>query len=581
MFKALLCIPPNYCFTYDFPPLGTPMLSGYLKERGIEVIQVDYNIGYLDYWKRKVLRNGVLESLSTSESAGIVRELLNRVFQQKYKGNHYSSFFSSEFIGTDYHDYTNSAFSFVERLLSSEQLFKYIEDVKENTFLKYFLEEDVISEIEQQGVDLVGISITAPAQVIGAFTLGNLIKKNLDNVHVTIGGQWVSLYREELKKRPHWDRFFDSIIVFEGETPLHHLIVNICKGGSLASVPNLIYKEDSKWVQSRISSKEDMNQLACPDFDGLPLRTYTSSEWTGGVSLTYQTARECYWNKCIYCVDLPFPKQGYRERDTDLIIDDFKKLIKKYKMSYLEISNATMSPQQLRRLSERIIQEGWNFSWWCFVRLEERFTKDLFELAKRAGCQDIGFGFESGSQRVLDFVNKGINLDTAKRAIVDCHKTGIRVNLQVMIGLPSETINEALDTIKFLIEYRDYISTLAFNIYYVTPACEVYLRPSQYGINYRIYPDIPFKFFHEYSHVTGELPVKKAGEFISLYYELLHKKKDKKKDKDQPTLSNFVFKHNLFLTVGDDSTSLEYHFNKETKEGFILNTVEAKEDVRF
>ena len=583
MLKVLLCIPPSYCYTYDFPPLGTPMLSGFLKENGFEVLQQDYNLRYLDYWKKKIFNGQVPEGISTNESSVLVTELLNRLFLKKSeRGYYYSHLLSPEPFGLNYNDRTNSSFSFIEKLLSSDYLFQYIKDEKENTFLRFFLEEDVLSGIEQQKVNLVGISITAPSQVIGAFSLGYLIKKNLEDVQVSLGGQWVSLYREELKKRPEWQKFFDSFIIFEGETPLLSLATSLSRNNSLSRVPNLIYKSDSQWKESQVNSKEDLNGLACPDFEGLPLKKYTASEGKKGISLTYQTARECYWNKCVYCVDLPLPKQGYRERDMDLVISDIKKLIRSYGLTYLEISNAVFSPRQMRGLSKRILQEGMQFDWWCFCRLENGFTKEIFELAKKAGCQDIGFGLESGNQRVLDFINKGTHLEVAKRVIMDSRSSGIDVNLQVMLGLPSETLQEALDTIKFLIEHRDYISSVAFNIYYLTPACQVFLHPRLYEIDRKTYPATPFKFFHEFSHLSGELCRERAGEFMDLYYKLLDKKQNTHQDIN-PSV-NFGQKedtshYTLSLSVGGDSACLEYDFNHLTKEGLISEKNEVLRNV--
>jgi radical SAM superfamily enzyme YgiQ (UPF0313 family) len=584
MFKALLCIPPNYCYTYDFPPLATPMLSGYLKDKGIEVIQADYNMGYLDYLKRRVFNSGAFGGISNFEASFATTKLLNKIFEEKLKKNYYySSLLSPDPLGIFYDDNTNSSFHFVERLLSSEYLIRYIEDRKENTFLQFFIDEAIVSQVEKQGINLIGISITAPSQAIGAFTLGSLIKQALKDVRIAIGGQWVSLFREELKKRPDWQRFFDYIIIFEGETPFYSLADSIYNNKDLSSVPNLIYKADSQWVQSEPVSKEDLNKLSCPDFEGLPLKEYLEAERSGKITLTYQTARECYWNKCIYCVDLPLPKYGYRERDMDLIVDDIKKLITKHKMSFLEISNPTVSAEQLKRLSERIIREKLDFSWWCFVRLDKGFTNSVLELAKNAGCKSLAFGLESGSQRVLDFIRKGIDIDDAKRIIMGCYNAGINVHLQMMLGLPTETIDEALETIKFLVDYRGYIADVSFNIYYVTPSCKVYLYPQQYGIDFKRYPDLPFKFFHEFSHISGEVSKDKAYGLIQLYRQLLLKKKAEANNAGPAVTKNAdsrLVKSNLPFTVGEDTVSILYGFDKDKKEGIILDSTDREEDVQ-
>ena len=565
MLKTLLCIPPNYCYSYEFPPLGTPMLTGYLKEKGIDVIQKDYNMDYLNYFIKKIFNKNGLIKVPTSTASQIFRCLMDKIFKIKLEKNYYySSLLPRDHIKLDHINETNASFQFAERLLSSEHLFRYIEDERENTFLQFFWEEKILASLEEQKIKIVGISITAPNQVVGAFTLGYLIKKNLPHVHVTIGGQWVTLYREALKKKLEWNRFFDTMIIFEGETPLYGLITALSENDDLSKVPNLIYKFDSRWEQSKINSKENLDLLACPDFDGLPINDYTASQEDTGLCLTYQTARECYWNKCIYCVDLPLPKQGYRERDADLIIEDIKKMEKKYDLSFLKISNATISPLQMKRFSEKIIETGLDFKWWVMARADEGFNKEIFDLAKRAGCVAIDFGLESACQRVLNFIQKGIIVDTAKRIIKDCHNAGIKVCLQMLIGLPSEKLEEAMDTIQFLIEDRNYISEVVFDNYYLTPACEVYQNPQQCDIDYRASPHLPFKFYYEYSHISGELTKEKGRDLIRLYRQLEAKIRGEEVNNNSPSLIDLILMqfpaHDLSLTVGDDKVSLSHQF---------------------
>ncbi len=78
--------------------------------------------------------------------------------------------------------------------------------------------------------------------------------------------------------------------------------------------------------------------------------------------------------------------------------------------------------------------------WWCDARLEERvFNAESLPRLFAAGCRKLMFGFESGSQRVLDLVEKGTNLDEARRVIRAAHAAGISVTLYTMVGLPTET----------------------------------------------------------------------------------------------------------------------------------------------
>ncbi|MBI5893817.1 MAG: B12-binding domain-containing radical SAM protein [Deltaproteobacteria bacterium] len=459
MLKTLLVIPPKYGI--DYPPLGTPALLGYLKSKGVEAEQVDWNMEYCLAFDSgdsgDINKNSPYKHLLPDKPAS----------EMPYNDNTYSSFF------------------FTERILSSPLLFQFINDSKENPFHRFILEKKLIDEIIQRKIRILGLSIISPSQVIFSFTLGYLLKQTGLKIHIVIGGQWVSLYKKEILKRNDLTAFFDSAIFFEGETPLFRLICELSNGGDLSNIPNLIYKPvpegfnqgtASGFSLSESHSVEKLNDLPCPDFDGLPLNKYSTTS-DGKVSLTFETSRECYWNKCVYCVDLPHPKQGYRVKNPSLVVRDIKNLLQKYPLKELIISDPAMSPNQMRGISREIIKEDLKIQWWCWTRLDKHWTKDIFELAKKAGCRTIDFGLETASQRLLDFMQKGINIDIAKRVLNDCYDAGLEIDLQMMLGLPTETKEEALETVTFLVENRKLIKHVTFNIYYLTPGCLIHGNP--------------------------------------------------------------------------------------------------------
>ena len=493
MLKTLLVIPPKYGI--DYPPLGTPALLGYLKSKGAEVKQVDWNIEYC----------------SSFDSDNIDRNNANPYFHLLP---------DKPVSELTYGDNTYSSYFFTERLLSSSLLFQFINDPKENSFHRFILEKKLIDDIIKWKIGILGLSIISPSQVLFSFTLGHLLKKSGLNIYIVIGGQWVSLYRKEILKRKDFMAFFDTAIFFDGETPLFKLIHELSNGGNLSSIPNLIYRKDSNFVISNSHSVERLNNLPSPDFDGLPLNKYKTAS-NGKVSLTFETSRECYWNKCVYCVDLPHPKQGYRVKSPALVVRDIKNLLDKYPLKELIISDPAISPNQMMRISREIIKETIKVSWWCWTRLDKHFTKEIFELAKKAGCRSVSFGMESASQRLLDLVQKGVNLDTAKRVLKNCHEAGIEAQLQMMVGLPTETKEEALETISFLIENRNILHQVTFNVYYFTPGCLVYENPAKYGI---IPQDdiLPFQFFIDF-HSVNSISKKEAYSLIYLYNKLMEK----------------------------------------------------------
>ena len=508
MSQVLLIIPPNYSYVYDYPPLATPMLAGYLKTQGIAASQADLNLEYNRYIPQKISH-------------------LNEYFQEKRLKNLYYSRFLPEDSGElPYDDNTNSSFHFTERLLSSPHLRRYLRDEEENTFLRFFREKDIENSPLILNADIVGISIISPAQVIGAFTLADILKKKNPALPIVIGGQWPTLFRAELIKRADFGEFFDFIITFEGEVPLGELIKAQEGTKDFSEVPNLIYKSKSAFLMSKRECTEDLNTLACPDFDGLDLSGYKFP-----YTIPYQSSRECYWNKCAFCVDLPFPKLGYRVRDAKLVVSDLQALKNKYRITTIMFSDPAFSPRQMRQIAQGLLDQEVGLDWWVMARFEPAFTLALLKLASHAGCYEIDFGFETASGRLLEFLKKGVNRDIFERIIRDCYRAGLSVALQAVLGFPSETYDEALQTIAFLMENKDFIRGAAFNTYYLTPGNEIFENPQKFGISFEKDPELPFKFFYGYTHISGEVNTDAAKNFRKIYAGLLERSDARKKQK--------------------------------------------------
>jgi len=266
-----------------------------------------------------------------------------------------------------------------------------------------------------------------------------------------------------------------------------------------------------------------MGELPCPDFSGLPLEIYDAAEKTGH-TLTYETSRGCYWNKCAYCVDLPLPKPSYRGKPAALAAQDMAELKKKHRAVYLMCGDPGMSPAQMRALSREILKRRIKIGWWTMARLDAGFSRPLFRLAYKAGLRQINFGFESASDAVCARLHKGNTSAVSERVLRDCAAAGIRVDLQTMMGLPGETAEQAMQTVEFLIRNASSIYDVTFNIYYLTPANNVFLHPGRYGIKFDKPRNRPFQFFHPFRNLAGISP-QQAARVVGIYRTLLAKDK--------------------------------------------------------
>jgi radical SAM superfamily enzyme YgiQ (UPF0313 family) len=480
--EIALFIPPSY--DCHLPPLGTPALISFLKAHGVIAFQRDLNINCHELFKdvyscpsddRKLLQEKVARKVYYSDVLTQDNTLPLAIY--------------------GYERPFAASFAFTERMLSSSHLHRFLADRRENAYVDFFRKR-LLGLLKRRHVDLVGFSITSPSQVLASFTFGYHIKEHFPATKVVLGGQWISFYVEELMKKKDFSAFYDFLIIHEGETPLLHLIEHMRGNRALEDVPNLVSRRNNKWEMSAEVTCEDLKGLPAPDFRGLPLKKYSQS--AAVPSLTYETARGCYWGKCIFCGDYPLPKFPYREKPVALVIKEINELIRKYRVRRLVISNVVLSPRQMRTLSAHIIKEGIKISWWAMARFDKNLDRETLELARESGCSMIGFGLESINQRVLNFIEKGTKRYVIERIVRDCQQLGLPLFLQAVIGLPSESIREALETIGFVSRSR---IPAAFNVFYVIPKTPVYLHPESYGLEVVANEELPFKYFHPFRHM--------------------------------------------------------------------------------
>lgn len=575
MFKILLCIPPDY--DYNFPPLGTPALCGFLKHKGLDVQQLDLNLKYRDFLIKHI--SGI-NDIRTKKF--ILKSVLKKFFKEKLHNRYYADLLVRDNDGflpyLPYDNNTNSSFYFTERLLSSEHLWPYLEDSRENTFYQFYRQEKILDFLDKQKINLLGISIISPSQVIPSLTLGLLVKQNLPHIQVTIGGQWPTLYRKVILEKKDLFCCFDSMIVFEGETALYNLILKLQRqSNGVRKIPQVFFKEDSLDLTQRYL-EEDLNQLPCPDFDGLPLQDYNGIEDIGVLPVTYETSRGCYWAKCAYCVDLPLPKPSYRRKHPELVARDIQELKKKYMAAYLMLGDPGMSPRQMSEVSKEMLKQGVHIRWWCMARLDPGFNYELFNKAKQAGLTQVNFGFESASDRICELLHKGNKKEISRRVMKDCAQAGIKVDLQTMLGLPGETFSDGLETVDFLVKNKQYIDNVTFNIYYLTPANYVYENPQNYGIEYEKNSALIFKFFIPFKNEQG-ISRNEACLLQQLYGKLSEGTQNKAADKSAINKLSFakdVSLRRLRFVLNEESTQMPYLYRGRSKDYIFLNDIQEK-----
>lgn len=535
--KVLLLFPPSWHPSQ--PYLSLPSLTAFLRQNGVCVVQRDVNIELLDILlTKKTCSEFYQKIVDTLRSMDMPGEASRRGASPDYQEKRQALVSALELIPSvidkvepakntlrsegfyDLDRYiesvntVNDALGILSALYypssmtvlnndmrysvySSREIFRALDDTEENIFLDLY-KDHILSSIVEFSPNVLGISITSTSQIIPGLTLAKLIKDRNKDIHVTVGGSVFTKLIENVKKVEGLFSIVDSFVVFEGEHALLGLVEQVGGKRDFAKVPNLVYREDNVTRINEPFFSEDLNRLPTPDFDGFPLRLYL----TPASVLPVQTSRGCYYRKCAFC-NLHLDHRNFRLRQPELLLEDIRKLSKKYNTPYFFFTDESVPMNQLREISQGIIKNQWDIKWMCGVRFESALTGDVLAKMYESGCQKLVFGLESYNQRMLDLMKKGTKVDVVKKVLNECLKSGISFHLYIIIGFPTETQIEALETIGFVLN-KEYLDSPGFSclpsLFGMEKDSLITQNPSEYGLRSIMAPkgeDLGLGYFYE------------------------------------------------------------------------------------
>jgi len=309
----------------------------------------------------------------------------------------------------------------------------------------------------------IGISTTTPIFKKARET-ARYLKKNFPNTPIIFGGSHLASFPKislEFKE-------IDYGIVGEGEITICELIEALEQKKNLETIKGMVFKKNNKIIQT--SSRKlipDLDKLPIPAWHLIQLEKYRDIMSRKKHFATMMSSRGCPYN-CLWCDPEGRFGKKFRGRSPDHIFKEIELLYKKYNIKEILFydDTFTIDRQRIIDLSKKLIEKKLDLIWECRTRVN-LVDKELIKLMARAGCYRIRFGIESGNEKVLKFVRKGITKDQAKKAINWCKQYKIETFTYFMLGLPTETEETMKETINFALElnpdYTTFSPTSVFN----------------------------------------------------------------------------------------------------------------------
>ncbi|HBP87931.1 MAG TPA: radical SAM protein [Nitrospirales bacterium] len=524
--KIMLVFPPDW---YPSEPyLSLPTLTAFLRAAGHDVVQKDVNLEMYDWYfsqdfLRRILKK-VPQQLDRLKKVGKSRELtdaevelqlalcnctrgyINELAERAEKAKEIVR--SQEFYESDKLEWAMNTFREVTatislvyaparicmppmetdlsyKLFMSSEVLEAVEDTQVNVYRDVF-EAILKPAILAEKPDVIGISIVLRQQLFSSMTFCALIKEQFPDIHVTIGGNTVTRLREVLPDIPKLFALFDSAIVYEGETALLRLVEAIGSDGDLSHVPNLLFRDAAGIHVNSESYAENMGELPPPDFDGLPLEKYFVPE----PILPYLATRGCYWGRCEFCDHGEGYTAGYRTKRDWQIIEELTYLKNKYHARNFHFTDESYPPALFRKLTKKLIESNLDIAWTTHIRFEKSLLENqVWEDAQTSGCKFLHMGYESGSERVLQLMDKATTTEVIQRSLELSSQHGVWNHVMGFFGFPGETYQDAKFSIQFLEDNREHVHSIGFGTFDLSKHTPVAKNPEKFGITYYKNPE--------------------------------------------------------------------------------------------
>jgi len=289
---------------------------------------------------------------------------------------------------------------------------------------------------------VIGISVKTATANSGGH-IANILSPVRPDVIFVAGGPHLTLCAES-----YMNDFpvFDYGIMGEGEKSLVELVDALSNNNAVESINGLVYRIEGRIQMNRWFPPDNLDDLPLPDFDSIEGFYWKDFRYP------ILTSRGCPF-RCIYCcVNKLTGSRKWRSRSAKNVVDELEHITQTKRIKSFEVwdDNFTLNIRRAKEICREIIDRKLNLSWYCHNGIRaDRTDRELSILMKRAGCTSVAFGIESGDPETFDSIKKGEPLSAVIKAVKLVNEVGIKAVGYFIIGLPGDTLDKFIKTVRF------------------------------------------------------------------------------------------------------------------------------------
>lgn len=367
-----------------------------------------------------------------------------------------------------------------------------------------------ISELNPMLVAIV-VSGTNPSASTMNMTGAGAIIGHLKKLAPKVKTLFTGLHPSALPRRTLVEEEVDFVCEGEGFYTLPQLLDALKTNREDYPIEGLWYKKDGKVVFNHHAPLvRDLDELPMPAWDLLPMIKYRAHNWHCFNNINDRqpyaviyTSLGCPFKCSFCCINALFGKPGIRYRSPNRVIEEIDYLVKDCNIKNIKILDEmfVLKESHVVRLCDLIIERGYDLNMWAYARVNT-VNETMLSKMKQAGINWVAYGFESGSKKVLNGVNKRYQTDRVDAVVGMTYDAGLYVCANFIFGLPDddhESMRQTLDlALAINAEWANFYSAMAF------PGSELYQQA--------IKEDWPlpetWQGYSQYAYETLPLPTK-------------------------------------------------------------------------
>lgn len=526
---------------FNAPHISVPLIKGYLNENNISSKQIDLSNRFFKkcinshYISNKF--NDYYNSLS-KENKQIIKNINKTIGTLKTSKVNTNKIIKSNEEFLKYLNIYANCFNinWTRRGLDFNLKLSTIDDVINFSNSKNNKIFDCIFQIhETDKNDIHYLSVQFPFQLPYALRFAKKIKKNNNQSIIIFGGDYITHIIKNTTELMNKCEYIDAIVLFGEYKHLIELIAYFNNKHSI-DIPNTIIRKNNQIVQNKIlKCTQYAKDQYIPSFDNLNLDYYLSNLKLISLTLNYG----CYHSKCTFC-SRHFYYNGYAQYNLDKIFALIKKLYKEQSIEAIYFVDECVPPATLIKLANYLLDNDIKIKWMVETRVDKKLTNSsIAKLLYQSGCREISFGIESYNKKIIQDMNKQINLKIAKQIMKNFFEEGITVSATFMIGYPTENIFNIIKTLLFIKSFK-YIDTFGLGIFN-------YMRNSKIVNDSKLNEEVDLNLIY-----------RKNNDNYSFYNSIITKFNSSKKVKKFSTFRSKVLYRSQYLFLDREEYSLNY-----------------------